>query len=303
MENNNITTENTQVPEAVAETTPTVETEEVTSYDQLEEEALSFLNDTGESQEPAVENNQEVSNNENNQEPQGGEDLNLNDVDLSFLGIENKEENANNQKNPQAQGQVNTEEQQPNSELTELKQMIKNMNNNSTSTDNNNIPDEEAQAVTELFNKFKALGLIPENNGLGEEERQLLEDAKKMNESFRQQQEEQKAFEEHQSKLIALQDFDKELAETIPGYDSNLIQKAVADIHKQNPDAAMKIFNDPTLLIKLWKEIGGKSQPSQKQQNIITTNSTQANRISELEQKVNNGTATEHEEAEFLNAL
>ena len=274
-------------------------------YDALEQEALNGLTsgaDNADNIDSADEiDSQEPNNSEANTNTENNDNIDINSMDLSFLGINQDDQSNNDEANDntaqQQQGQGNN--------LDELKQMIQDMNKPANEQNNNiDMPEEEVEAVKTLFDKFQKLGLIPENNGINEEQQKLLEDVKKMNEAFKQQQEEQQQFQDHQEKLTKLESFDKELAETIPGYDSKMVEKAVADINKTNPDAAMKIFNDPSLLIKLWREIGGKAQPSTKQQNIISTKTTSANnRIAELEKKVNNGTATEYEEAEFLNML
>jgi len=221
-------------------------------------------------------------------------DLNLDNVDLSFLGInqvaQTQDENTQGNAKDETQGK---------DEINEIKEMISGLSDNKHQEQ---IPLEEAQAITELFDKFKQLGLI-NDNGLSKEDKELLKDTKEINKSFKQQEEEQKAYFEHQTKLEALKDFDKQLSQIVPGYDSKFMQKVIGDIHKTNPEAGMRILNNPSLLINLWNEIGAKAQPSNKNQNVINTTGQSNNSLAQLEQKVNDGTATEYEEAQFISQL
>ncbi len=218
--------------------------------------------------------------------------VNLDEVDLSWLGIDTQEQQETTIKSETVQ-----QEQQPdiNQQLLDAINKI-----NQPSNKQQEQMSEEDAATVELFNRFKALGLIPENNGLSDEDKQLLQDAKRMNESFKQQEQYQQQVQEHNTKLTALGDFSKQLETAIPGYSTELMQKVVGDIHAKNPEAALRIFNDPKLLITLWGKVGAKSQPQQTQSNVISPNGQQNRQMQELEQKVKNGTATEQDEAMWL---
>lgn len=274
-------TENNEV-----ETAPVADTATETM---TEEQALASLT-SNESEAVEVEETQPQQ--ENNQEG-----FSLDNIDLSFLGMETTEQTPTTEQSEQLQ-----------QEDTVLQQVLEKLNSmTSEQEQRTQLPDgmgaEQAEALTELFSGLKALGLIPENNGLSEEDRQLLNNAKEMQENFNQQKQLQEAQQEHETKLNALDSFSKELEGVIPGYSSETVQQIVASIHKQDPEKAWKIFNNPSLLVQVWNQIGVKSQPQQQPSNVLSTNSSQSSSLSALEEKVNNGTATEAEEAKYLASL
>jgi hypothetical protein len=257
-----------------------------------EEEALASL--VGGNEQPQ----ENVVPEANIQANEGGEDnIDLSGVDLSFLGIEAQ----NNEQ--QAPGEIvenpaPNPNEQPN-QIDEIKEMISNIGN-PNDPEKPNLSEEQIAGAKEIFNLLQDAGLLPKQFGLSEEQETLLKDAQSIKDGMQQQETEQKEYEEHQTKLSGLEDFSKKLETTIPGYSTDFMQKVIGDIQGKNPEAAQKIFNNPSLLIDLWNSVGAKAQPSTEQSNVIGGNSQQVSQHNDLDEKVKNGTATEMEEAQWL---
>ncbi len=247
----------------------------------------------------------EVISQSENPNPEAGEETNedgidLSKVDLSFLGIEAQ----NGEQEPGEiveKPQTKPEDNQPN-QMDEILNKLETLSN-PNETQAPELPPEEVEAVKDLFGKFQQLGLIPENNGLSEEDKNLLQEAKEIRDGLKAQETEQKEYEAHQTKLSDLEAFSTKLETTIPGYTTDFMQKVVGDINKTNPEAAQKIFNNPSLLLDLWNNVGAKAQPSQEPTGVINSNGQQATKHNDLDEKVNNGTATELEEARWLRGV
>ena len=206
------------------------------------------------------------------------QEVDLSEIDLSFLGVENEataSEEQTQEVNPSVQ------EQQPN----EMQEVLNRSDQMQKPNEQQEIPPEEMTALTELVGKLQGAGLIPQ--GMSEEDRTLLTEVKKMNDSFKEQEQYNEAVQVHQGKITTLENFSKTLETTIPGYDSKFMQNVVVQINQKNPEAAQKILDNPSELLELWAKVGAKSQPSQVQTNVISSNGNQqTNTNTGLEEKV-----------------
>lgn len=230
----------------------------------------------------------------------------LSDIDLSEYGI------TSNPVDPETIEQVAPQ----NNQLTELAEAIKGLQNptatqpqetqtleHNQELGQHNIPPEQAAQLTELFGQFQSLGLIPKTFGLTDEQQQLMDSVKNINDKLELQAQNEVMEQEFNSKVNALEEFSKSLETMIPGYDSKFMAQVVKQINQSNPEAGQKILNNPTELTKIWQKVGHKAQPQTQPTNVINTNTQTVNNNSDLESKVRKGDATPEEEGLLLMSL
>lgn len=283
-----ITNENTEtvVPTETVDTS--VNTQEVAEY--TEEDAIAGLLDDNIAQENAPEQTQEEVAIETTTDAPSDE-LDLNDFDLSFLGVENETPNQEQQEVIET-APVQEEQEKPNEMQEILKRLDSIQNQEEVTADS-----EELTGLKELAQKMQDAGLFP---SMSEEDKQLLQDAKVMRDNLKADQDYHQQVEAHNVKVNELEAVSSELEKSIPGYSSEFMQKVVSNIAAKNPEAAQKILNNPMQLLTLWSKVGAKAQPSTKPTNVITSNRTQTVSTTDLDQKVKDGSASEYEEARWL---
>lgn len=277
---------------ATTETASTVQTTTMS-----ESEALNFLsgaNNVNNEQQPNV-------NEEQTTQPQEQNDFNINldEIDMSMFGNFESQVNQNiqNQQIQQQVQQTQMQEQNPTTQL--LEQLLEKLNNNQNQT----LPDEDTEALSLLATKMQKAGLLP--SGISEEDKQLLQEIKAMKDEINQQKEIQKQQVEHQNKISAIDNFSKELEQTIPNYNNDFMIQLVSKITQQNPQAGQQILNNPAMLISLWNKYGAKAQPKVQQTNILTSNGSSSNNVNtnELFERVKTGKATQDEELRLIASL
>ncbi|WP_323669140.1 hypothetical protein [Aliarcobacter butzleri] len=271
----------------VTGTTETASTVQTTTMS--ESEALNFLSGA---------NN--VNNEQQPTQPQEQNDFNINldEIDMSMFGNFEEQVNQNIQnQQPQQVQQTQMQEQNPTTQL--LEQLLEKLNNNQNQT----LPDEDTEALSLLATKMQKAGLLP--SGISEEDKQLLQEIKAMKDEINQQKEIQKQQVEHQNKISAIDNFSKELEQTIPNYNNDFMIQLVSKIAQQNPQAGQQILNNPAMLISLWNRYGAKAQPKVQQTNILTSNGSSSNNVNtnELFERVKTGKATQDEELRLIASL
>lgn len=272
-------------------------------------EALNAILAEGRNEQPSQEQeqNQEVPQEgtpqeemQQGQEPQGqGQEnkteINIDDLDLSSLGITADTENEQQGQEQESQHQQNDPATQ---EILKKLDSMQGQNKDTQDPATQEINEEELGPLRELAEKMQRAGLI---QGMSDEDRQLLEEAKSMKERLELEDQSRAEIEEHQSKVAALDDFNTKLERTIPNYDSDLMKKTVADIAQKHPQAAEEILNNPMQLLQLWEQLGVKAQPKQQDTNVISSNTKQPTMQNDnLDKKVKSGEASEEEEAMWL---
>lgn len=274
------------------ETTPAVQTTTMS-----ESEALNFLSGANN-----VNNEQQTNaNEEQTTQPQEQNDFNINldEIDMSMFGNfeEQVNQNIQNQQIQQQVQQTQMQEQNPTTQL--LEQLLEKLNNNQNQT----LPDEDTEALSLLATKMQKAGLLP--SGISEEDKQLLQEIKAMKDEINQQKEIQKQQVEHQNKISAIDNFSKELEQTIPNYNNDFMIQLVSKIAQQNPQAGQQILNNPAMLISLWNRYGAKAQPKVQQTNILSSNGSGSNNVNtnELFERVKTGKATQDEELRLIASL
>ncbi|MDN5053800.1 hypothetical protein [Aliarcobacter butzleri] len=274
------------------ETAPAVQTTTMS-----ESEALNFLsgaNNVNNEQQPNVNEEQTI-------QPQESNDFNINldEIDMSMFGNfeEQVNQNIQNQQTQQQVQQTQMQEQNPNTQL--LEQLLEKLNNNQNQTP----PDEDIEALSLLATKMQKAGLLP--SGISEEDKQLLQEIKAVKDELNQQKEIQKQQVEHQNKINAIDNFSKELEQTIPNYNNDFMIQLVSKIAQQNPQAGQQILNNPAMLISLWNKYGAKAQPKVQQTNILSSNGSGSNNVNtnELFERVKTGKATQDEELRLIASL
>lgn len=276
---------------ATTETASTVQTTTMS-----ESEALNFLsgaNNVNNEQQPNVNEQQPT-------QPQEQNDFNINldEIDMSMFGNFEEQVNQNIQnQQPQQVQQTQMQEQNPTTQL--LEQLLEKLNNNQNQT----LPDEDTEALSLLATKMQKAGLLP--SGISEEDKQLLQEIKAMKDELNQQKEIQKQQVEHQNKISAIDNFSKELEQTIPNYNNDFMIQLVSKIAQQNPQAGQQILNNPAMLISLWNRYGAKAQPKVQQTNILSSNGSSSNNVNtnELFERVKTGKATQDEELKLIASL
>ena len=262
-----------------------VSTNEIT-----DEQVDDFFNESNEDEqvEEAVEDNQE--------QEQISDELDLSDVDLSDFGITDDMEQIEQQEAPQQQ-EADTNQQMMQSILEKLNTPQEQQEQREQ------LSEEEASAVKDLFGKFEELGLIPK--GMTEEQANGLKMLEEMVQEKQQAKEMEAQQAEFNGKVNAVEEYSKSLESLIPGYNSEFMAQAVAQINAKNPEAGQRILNNPTELTKIWAKIGHKAQPKQQGTNVLhpQTKSVNENEQNGLYNKVNSGTATEDEEARLMAML
>lgn len=257
-----------------------------------EAEALSFLNGIG--------TGEQQSNIEPQTQPQGQDtndfSINPDDIDMSMFGNYENEQVISvvpQQQQTQPQGQdVN-----PKDEI--MQQILNKLNSNNQ---NETVQNEEIEILSQLASKMQKAGLLP--NGLSEEDKQLLQDAKAMRDEIKQQKEAYQQQLQHQNKISAIDSFSKELEQTIPSYNNNFMINLVSQISNKNPQAGQQILNNPAMLITLWNKYGAKAQPKQQSTNVLSNGGGSPNiNSNELFEKVKTGKATEDEELRLIASL
>lgn len=276
-------------------TTETASTVQTTTMS--ESEALNFLsgaNNVNNEQQPNVNEQQQT-------QPQEQNDFNINldEIDMSMFGNFESQVNQNiqNQQIQQQVQQTQMQEQNPTTQL--LEQLLEKLNNNQNQT----IPDEDTEALSLLATKMQKAGLLP--SGISEEDKQLLQEIKAVKDEINQQKEIQKQQVEHQNKISAIDNFSKELEQTIPNYNNDFMIQLVSKIAQQNPQAGQQILNNPAMLISLWNRYGAKAQPKVQQTNILSSNGSGSNNVNtnELFERVKTGKATQDEELRLIASL
>lgn len=271
-------------------TTETASTVQTTTMS--ESEALNFLSGA---------NN--VNNEQQQTQPQEQNDFNINldEIDMSMFGNfeEQVNQNIQNQQPQQVQQVQQTQMQEQNPTTQLLEQLLEKLNNNQNQT----IPDEDTEALSLLATKMQKAGLLP--SGISEEDKQLLQEIKAMKDEINQQKEIQKQQVEHQNKISAIDNFSKELEQTIPNYNNDFMIQLVSKIAQQNPQAGQQILNNPAMLISLWNRYGAKAQPKVQQTNILSSNGSGSNNVNtnELFERVKTGKATQDEELKLIASL
>ena len=288
MEITNTSTGNTEV------VAPTESTTVTTNNEYTEADAILGLLDSNIAQENVTASTQEQNTTDITNTPSSDE-INLNDYDLTFLGVENNEEikDPNNQAPEVIKTPAPNVEEKPNQMQEILNRLDSFQKQDETQEDN-----EEQAGLKELAKKLLDVGLFP--SAMSKEQEELLKNAQTIQDNMKEEQEYQQEVAAHNEKVSALGEFSKSLEISIPGYSSEFMQKVVYDINATNPEAAQKILNNPMQLLTLWGKVGAKAQPSTKPTNIITNNASQTNVSSDLEQKVMNGSASAAEEAQWL---
>ena len=247
-----------------------------------EEEALSGLVET-ETVTLGQEEHQEENNEQEQEQPtEEQEPVSFEDGELNFLGDTEDYE------------QEEPEEQQQQEENNEYQEQELNINE-----DMNN---EEVGAVKELFNKFDKLGLLDQYK-LSDEDKQVLADSRRINDTFKEKERHEQETAVHEGKIKALNNFSESLAQSIPGYSTELVQNLVVSIHKSNPQLANNIYENPALLLDVWNKLGAKAQPQQKQTDVLSSQGNLQRTSNDLAKKVNDGTASEAEEAKYLASM
>ncbi len=257
-----------------------------------EADALSFLGGLG-TQETSNQNTTLVQ--EQNQSTQTTEPFDIGTIDMSMFGLPNEPQVTQQIVQPTQEPQVvNQEVQQAN-----LLQQIYNKLNTPVQNEPQ-VDQEELAALSVLAEKFQKAGLLPK--GLSDEDKQLLEEAKAMRDEIKQQKEMQAQQVEFNNKISAIDSYSKQLESLIPGYSTPFMQKLVAQITQQNPQAGQQILNNPLMLTQLWATYGHKSQPKQQSTNIISNGSSQVGNT-DLFEKVKSGQGSIDDEARLLASL
>lgn len=222
-------------------------------------------------------------------------DIDLSGVDLSFLGVQEEQQPTVNNEVVAPQQQI-----QENNPLQDIISRLDSMQNGTQANggESNALSEEELAPLKELAEKMQSAGLI---QGLTEEDRASLQEIKEFKERISQQEQVQQEQIEYDNKITALDDFSANLEKTIPGYDSNFMQKVVGDIAQKHPEAAQRILDNPMQLLTLWQQVGEKAQPKQEQTNVISSKTKSVSQDAKsLEQKVASGEADENEEAMWI---
>ena len=145
------------------------------------------------------------------------------------------------------------------------------------------------------------MGLIPK--GVSDEDKQLLESIKEVKDKIDTQEQHQQAIVEHNNKVDAIDEFNKSLEESIPGYDTKFMIQVVTQISQNNPEEGQKILDNPAMLVNLWSKVGAKAQPKKETTNVINTSNNPSNNNTSLVNKLFEGNATEDDEGKILASL
>lgn len=258
-----------------------------------EADALSFLGGLGTQE--TVNQNTTLSQ-EQNQSIQTTEPFDIGTIDMSMFGLPNEPQVTQQIVQPTQEPQVVNQEVQQQANL--LQQIYNKLN--TPAQNEPQVDQEELTALNVLAEKFQKAGLLPK--GLSDEDKQLLEEAKAMRDEIKQQKEMQAQQVEFNNKISAIDEYSKQLESLIPGYSTPFMQKLVAQITQQNPQAGQQILNNPLMLTKLWATYVHKSQPKQQNTNIISNGSSQVGNT-DLFEKVKSGQGSIVDEARLLASL
>jgi len=258
-----------------------------------EEEALSYLDSFNEDVE--INNSVEVEDTNQAQMEVTGDELSIPDVDMEDFGITNVEP---------SNAQVEQNQNLSNQELL-LAQILQKLDSKEQQPQQNSlVEDENLPMLNELATRLKTAGLLP--NGLSPEDKELLNEVKAIKDEIEQQKQAQIAQAQLNSKIDAIDNFNKELESTIPNYNTSFMVSLVKKITDQNPHAGEQILNNPAMLISLWNKYGAVAVPQKPKTNAVLNSSNKANNItntSALFDKVKSGTASEEEELRLISML